>query len=892
MVDIVGYFPPTLAIDSATGTRLKNAAAQVYKMTDTAFASPLQITDITDVPFTNNTISSNSDGIYPDFKTEAGVAQVIVKSGQALTPMTSIAAYADAAVVAVGHAQAAAEDAETASEVADQAARDAKLAADAARAVGAMADAQIAAIMANPSPTLLIALVARIVQTAGYNSNVRYIEEFLEDGEQLDPTRTTSMSTIFQRAFDRLGAEYQALLPFANSPHGFIIVVPAGHFRFDEVLLARAGVGVRGQGMSQTFFYHSHTDAWLNGTVPLGTPLSDQKVLFPDLTFEDFTLDGALQPDPAAYDSRMKGIFIQSLERLQVLRVQIRNTLATAFGFDYVKSGVFDSCVAMNAGRGHILFGDEHIGSGSCFGLGSGLYDVEAVTFRSCLALGAYVNGYFIETVRSRPGVNKLSRGIKFIDCRAYDNWYGFVDAGGRGASVSGCDFSRNHAYGYAIDSTHAAPFGGVDGSVTDTIIEQNGPTGSETHSGGGVLIAMATQGGYTFGADVHIRDNNGPGYRFTNEGGWNPDGRFTLAGLVYRNLGAAVRAARSLPPKLTIERMKTWLNTAALEIVGAFTAVEPRIRFNDFGEDSTITQTMSAPVVDLNVGLGLRSPSLPVFTFNPAVPGQGVLNWRAPLETVDDYKIEWLNVASGVWTPITGRVASTATTQAITGLPNFAQVQFRASSIIGGVVVGTPAVTPVTRLIPTPVAADYFNGADRALNGKTLPDGSSNAYTWVDEGAADFKQLSGSIRPDTYYSGRKALCVNMGSPYGTMRFQLSSIGTGAADLGGTGYVFWYVDSLNFMVVDILSNGGWRLRRCVNGNYTVLATITSTYSLGDVVMIQVSPSNVITVTVNDNAPVTWTESVFAPANKRGVIQAGVTSGTRSKHDNAEFWLVS
>lgn len=104
MVDIVGYFPATLAIDSATGTRLRNAEAQVYAMTDTAFATPLAITDMADVPFTGNTLSSNSDGIYPEFKPPVGVMQVIVKSGQALTPMTSIAVQASAAVDAATEA--------------------------------------------------------------------------------------------------------------------------------------------------------------------------------------------------------------------------------------------------------------------------------------------------------------------------------------------------------------------------------------------------------------------------------------------------------------------------------------------------------------------------------------------------------------------------------------------------------------------------------------------------------------------------------------------------------------------------------------------------------------------------------------------------------------------
>lgn len=133
MVDIVGYFPATLAVDSVTGVRLRNAEAQVFAMTDTAFATPLAITDMADVPLTGNKITSNSDGIYPEFKPPAGVSQVIVKSGTALTPMTSISAQASAATAAASSAQEAAGSASTSALEAAKSAGDAAVAAAAAR---------------------------------------------------------------------------------------------------------------------------------------------------------------------------------------------------------------------------------------------------------------------------------------------------------------------------------------------------------------------------------------------------------------------------------------------------------------------------------------------------------------------------------------------------------------------------------------------------------------------------------------------------------------------------------------------------------------------------------------------------------------------------------------
>lgn len=160
MVDIVGYFPATLAIDSVTGARLRNATAQVFAMTDTSFATPLAITDMAGVPLTGNILSSNSDGIYPEFKTPAGVAQVIVKSGSALTPMTSIAAQASAAVAAATAATSAAGAASTAAGSASTAAANAAAAAAAAEA------AEAAAWLSNGTVVVYVDDVATVARPA------------------------------------------------------------------------------------------------------------------------------------------------------------------------------------------------------------------------------------------------------------------------------------------------------------------------------------------------------------------------------------------------------------------------------------------------------------------------------------------------------------------------------------------------------------------------------------------------------------------------------------------------------------------------------------------------------------------------------------------------------
>jgi hypothetical protein len=82
------YFDWKLALNEQTGSVVPGAVAQVFAITDTAFATPLAITDMSDVPLLNLTASPN--GLYPPFKVTTGQTQVLVKSGDVVTPVTSL----------------------------------------------------------------------------------------------------------------------------------------------------------------------------------------------------------------------------------------------------------------------------------------------------------------------------------------------------------------------------------------------------------------------------------------------------------------------------------------------------------------------------------------------------------------------------------------------------------------------------------------------------------------------------------------------------------------------------------------------------------------------------------------------------------------------------------
>ena len=82
------YFDMKLAWNQAVGNIVPGAVAQVYDLSDTAFTTPLEITDLTDVPL--SALIASPTGIYPAFKVPSGQTRVIAKSGTMFTPMASV----------------------------------------------------------------------------------------------------------------------------------------------------------------------------------------------------------------------------------------------------------------------------------------------------------------------------------------------------------------------------------------------------------------------------------------------------------------------------------------------------------------------------------------------------------------------------------------------------------------------------------------------------------------------------------------------------------------------------------------------------------------------------------------------------------------------------------
>lgn len=80
------YFERSLAWQPNVGPT-PNVEADVYAISDTGFTSPLDLTDMSDVPIAK--LVADSFGVYPQFKVVTGETAVVTKSGSIISALIS-----------------------------------------------------------------------------------------------------------------------------------------------------------------------------------------------------------------------------------------------------------------------------------------------------------------------------------------------------------------------------------------------------------------------------------------------------------------------------------------------------------------------------------------------------------------------------------------------------------------------------------------------------------------------------------------------------------------------------------------------------------------------------------------------------------------------------------
>ena len=92
-------FPPMVAYDPSSNKPIKSVSFQVYAVTDTAFTTPLAITDTFGNPLAGNILNSGTQGVFPQFK-QASNSTVVIADAAKVYAWTVNCVQQDAAVAA------------------------------------------------------------------------------------------------------------------------------------------------------------------------------------------------------------------------------------------------------------------------------------------------------------------------------------------------------------------------------------------------------------------------------------------------------------------------------------------------------------------------------------------------------------------------------------------------------------------------------------------------------------------------------------------------------------------------------------------------------------------------------------------------------------------------
>ena len=106
-------FPAVIAIDEPSGEIARSAEGQVYEVTDTAFVSPLPVTDLSGVPMT---LRSSAQGVVPAFRVTATQPRVMWRSGTYVIEILSNTAVIDSLTATAFQAAAAQTSAQQSAE--------------------------------------------------------------------------------------------------------------------------------------------------------------------------------------------------------------------------------------------------------------------------------------------------------------------------------------------------------------------------------------------------------------------------------------------------------------------------------------------------------------------------------------------------------------------------------------------------------------------------------------------------------------------------------------------------------------------------------------------------------------------------------------------------------
>lgn len=258
-------------------------------------------------------------------------------------------------------------------------------------------------------------------------------DNFLELSRRTEGRRfvVTSYGALGDGSTDDQAA-IQAAIDACTAAGGGEVYLPAGTYAIEDSLVPHSNVTIVGDGMDLTIIAPSwvanksafHYDS---GTYNSGNP-------HVAMHFRDFTIDGSGASN-SSYTTNCKGFYALYMQDCSFTRVCVRDSFATGFGVDFLVRVSFDQCLAIGCGSG-LTNPDTQFG-GNGFGIGTGGYANEEVSFTGCHAYGGNNNGFLFEA----QATAFQGRYFTMTGCTSRENYRNLRLSGMECFTATGCHF-------------------------------------------------------------------------------------------------------------------------------------------------------------------------------------------------------------------------------------------------------------------------------------------------------------------------------------------------------------------------------------------------------------------------------------------------------------------
>lgn len=415
------------------------------------------------------------------------------------------------------------------------------------------------------------------------------LTDYLAPGQALPNDGVEDATALIQAGLNDMIAKADA-----DPTTRYVLSLPAGRFKTTATLRVGEGrtttverVGVSGAGSENTIIMPTGT---ASGFVT-NTPGPEVPACTGHL-YSGFTMDFSNANQVYDGTRQLKAFASRGYVDCRFRDVVSRNSPATAFGVDFPVRVTFEDCHVIKTGQGHaggVATPDipvQYAKNISGFGIGTGLFEHESMTFINCTATDCQRAGFFFEAFDAAAGYDSRAAVINMVGCRSNGNRIGVSNVGGSGITAVNCEITDNTVAGwYGGVSARVTQFASINDTLLNCKVLRNKvglyATGDSTTTQNYTTL-RAVLGSYRI-INSQFEDNTDDailGERFTTI-----EGPLTIRGNTFRhNGGPAVhlREAHGTMRDLHIEGNYFEDNTpAALNLMVAMNA--PKITENTF---------------------------------------------------------------------------------------------------------------------------------------------------------------------------------------------------------------------------------------------------------------------------------------------------------------------